>query len=80
MLLAGLLHMSADGWYRSVNILVLLDPLLTQGGPVTLLVCALCQLFVRSCVLAHHGPVLFTCLCLHTSQLGAASLFGVCLR
>ena len=30
MLLAGLLHMSADGWYRSVNILVLLDPWLTQ--------------------------------------------------
>ena len=25
-------------------------------------------------------PVLFACLCLHTSQLASASLFGVCLR
>ena len=40
---------------RSVNTLVLLDPLLTQGGPVTFLACTLHQLFVGSCNLAHHG-------------------------
>ena len=41
--------------YRSVNKLVLPDPWLTQGGPVTFPACALHQLFVRSCDLAHHG-------------------------
>ena len=41
--------------YRSVNTLVLPDPWLTQGGPVTFRVCALHQLLVRSCDLAHHG-------------------------
>ena len=66
--------------FRSVNTLVLPHPLLTQGGPVTFPVCALYQLFVRSCVFGASWPVLFTCLCLHTSQLDAASLFGVCLR
>ena len=40
---------------RSVNMLVLPDPWLTQGGQVTFLACALYQLFVRSCDLAHHG-------------------------
>ena len=40
---------------RFVNTLVLPDPLLTQGGSVTFLACALHQLFVRSCHLAHHG-------------------------
>ena len=35
--------------------LVLLDPWLTQEGPVTSLVSALYQLFVRSCDLAHDG-------------------------
>ena len=32
------------------------DPLLTQGGPVTFLACALHQLFITLCGLAHHGP------------------------
>ena len=40
-------------WF--VNTLVLPDPWLTQGGPVTFPACALHQLFVRSCDLAHHG-------------------------
>ena len=40
--------------YRSVNTFVL-HPWLTQGGPVTFPACALHQLFVRSCNLAHHG-------------------------
>ena len=31
----------AEPSYRSVNTLVLPDPLLTQGGPVTFLACAL---------------------------------------
>ena len=41
-----------------------------QGGPVTLPACALHQLFVRSCDLAHHG--LFcshVCVCTHHSSL-----------
>ena len=38
-----------------MNTLVIPDPLLTQGGPVTFLSCALHQLFVRSCDLAQHG-------------------------
>ena len=41
--------------YRSVNTLVLPDPWLTQGGPVTFPAYALHQLFVRSCEFAHHG-------------------------
>ena len=64
--------------YRSWNTLVLPDPWLTQEGPVTFPACALYQLFVRSCDLAHHGlycshvwaythhsslrPLLFRCL------------------
>ena len=52
--------------YRSVNTLVLPDPWLTRGGPVTFSACALHQIFVRSCDLAHHG--LFcshVCVCTH---------------
>ena len=45
----------AEPRYRSVNTLVLPDPLLTQGGPVTFLPCALHLLYVRSCDLAHRG-------------------------
>ena len=41
--------------YRVLNMLVLPDPSLTQDGPVTFPACALHQLFVRSCDLAHHG-------------------------
>ena len=41
--------------YRCVHTLVLPDPWLTQEGPVTFPACALYQLFVRSCDLAHHG-------------------------
>ena len=41
--------------HRSLNILVLPDPWLTQGGLVTFPACALCQLFFRSGDLAHHG-------------------------
>ena len=56
--------------YRSVNTLVLPDPWLTQGGPVTFLACALHQLFVRSCDLAHHGPYCsLVCVCSHHSSL-----------
>ena len=44
-----------------MNTIVLPDPLLTQGSPVTFLACALLQLFVRSCVLAH-------CVCTHRSS------------
>ena len=45
----------AKSGYRSVNTLVFPDPWLTQGAPVTLPACALHQLFVMSCDLAHHG-------------------------
>ena len=57
--------------HRSVYMLVLPDPWLTQGGPVTFLARALCQLFVRSCDLAHHGPLQhlsFRCLPLLSSR------------
>ena len=63
--------------HRSVNTLVLPDPLLTQGGSVTFLACALHQLFVRSCDLADHGLYCFACLRLYTPQLLAASAFSV---
>ena len=53
----------AKPWYRSVNTL-------THGShkeaTVTFPACALHLLFVRSCDLAHHGLVLFTCLCPYT--------------
>ena len=56
--------------YRSVNTLVLPDPWLTQGGPVTFPACALYQLFVRSCDLAHHGlHCSHVCVCTHHSSL-----------
>ena len=61
--------------HRSVNTLVLPDPLLTQEGLVTFLACALHQLFVVR--LGTSWPILFTCLCLHTPQLLAASAFSV---
>ena len=51
--------------YRSVNTLVLHDPWLTQESPVTFPVCALYQLFVRSCVFAHHG-LYCSHVCTHT--------------
>ena len=55
---------------RSVNTLVLPDPLLTQGGPVTFQACALHQLFVRSCDLAHRGLCCSrVCVCTHRSSL-----------
>ena len=55
---------------RSVNTLVLPDPLLTQGGPVTFQACALHQLFVRSCDLAHRGLYCsHVCVCTHHSSL-----------
>ena len=66
--------------YRSVNTLVLPDPWLTQESPVTFPACALYQGFCQVVRFGASWPVLFTCLCLHTSQLVAASLFGVCLR
>ena len=51
------------------------DPLLTQGGPVTFPACALYQLFVRSCVLAHHGLYCsHVCACTHHSSLQHLSL------
>ena len=50
--------------------LVLPDPWLTQGGLVTFLACALYQLFVRSCDLAHHGLYCsHVCACTHHSSL-----------
>ena len=56
--------------YRSVNTLVLPDPWLTQGGPVTFPACALYQLFVRSCDLAHHGlHCSHVCVCTHHRSL-----------
>ena len=68
----------AEPRYRSVNTFVLPDPLLTQGGPVTFLPCAL--LFVRSCDLAHHGPYCsHVCACTHHSSLQHLP-FCVCLR
>ena len=48
-----------------MNTLVLPDPWLTQEGPVTFPACALYQLFVRSCDLAHHG--------LHCSHVGVCT-------
>ena len=60
----------AEPRYRSVNTLVLPDTWLTQGGPVTFLACALHQLFVRSCDLAHHGLYCsLVCVCTHHSSL-----------
>ena len=48
---------------------------------MTFLACALHQLFVRSCHLAHHGLCFFTCLCfVHITARCSISLFGVCLR
>ena len=59
--------------YRFVNTLVLPDPWLTQGGPVTFPACALHQAFRQVVRLSASWPVLFTCLCLYTPQLLAAS-------
>ena len=60
----------AEPRYRSVNTLVLPDPLLTQGGPVTFLARALHQLFVRLCDLAHRGLCCSrVCVCTHRSSL-----------
>ena len=56
--------------YRSVNTLVLPDPLLTQGGPVTFPACALHYLFVCSCDLAHHG-LCCSHVCAHSSLLNS---------
>ena len=54
--------------YRSVDTLVVPDPLLTQGGPVAFLAYALHQLCVRSCELAHHGLCCsHVCACTHHS-------------
>ena len=41
--------------YRVLYTLVLPDPRLTQDGSVTFPACALCQVFVWSCDLAHDG-------------------------
>ena len=66
--------------YRSVNTLVLPGPWLTQGGPVTFPVCALCQLFVRSCDLAHHGLYCsHVYVCTHFTAPCRTCIFGVCL-
>ena len=70
----------AEPRYRSVDTLVLPDPLLTQGGSVTFLACALHYLFVRSCDLAHHGLYCsHVCVCTHHSSLQHLP-FCVCLR
>ena len=70
----------AEPRYRSVNTVVLPDPLLTQGGPVTFQACALHQLFVRSRDLAHHGLYCsHVCACTHHSSLQHLP-FCVCLR
>ena len=66
--------------YRVLNTLVLPDPWLTQEGPVTFPACALYQLFVRSCDLAHDGLHCSRFCFNTTSQLASASLFGVCVR
>ena len=59
---------------------VLPDPLLTQGGAVTFLACALHKLFVRSCDLARHGLYCsHVCARTHHSSLRLL-LFGVCPR
>ena len=61
--------------HRSVNMLVLPDPWLTQGGLVTFLACALYQLFVRSCDLAHRGLYCsHVCACTHHSPLQHLSI------
>ena len=66
--------------YWSWNTLVLPDPWLTQEGPVTFPARALCQLFVRSCDLAHHGLYCsHVCAYTHHSSLRPL-LFGVCPR
>ena len=66
----------AKSGYRSVNTLVFPDPSLTQGGPVTLPACALHQLFVRSCDLAHHVHMSMS---VHTTAPRSNCIFGVCL-
>ena len=61
--------------YQVLCTLVLPDPWLTQEGPVTLPACALYQLFVRSCDLAHHGlHSSHFCACTHHSLLLHLSL------
>ena len=66
--------------YRSVNTLALADPSLTQGCPVTFLACALHQLFVRSCDLAHDG-LYCSHVCVYTHHSSLQHLpFCVCLR
>ena len=67
----------AESRCRSMHTLVLLDPWLTQGGPLTFLACALHQLFVRSCDLAHHGLCCsHVCVCTHhSSYLSACGCF-----
>ena len=70
----------AEPRYRSVNTLVLPDPLPTQGDPVTFQAFALHQLFVRSCDLAHHFLYCsHICACTHHSSLQHLP-FCVCLR
>ena len=63
--------------HRFVNMLVLPDTWITQGDPVDIpsvyIVPAFCQV-VR---FGTSWPFLFTCLCLHTSQLVAASAYSV---
>ena len=62
--------------HRSVNTLVLPDPLLTQAGDIPSVCIALA--FRQVVRLGASWPVLCTCLCLHTPQLVAAPPFSAC--
>ena len=64
LLLAWLPYPFTKKEYGALNTLVFPDPWLIQEGPVTFPACALYQLFVRSCNLAHVGPTLYTFLLL----------------
>ena len=64
-------QLTCEPRYRSLDTVVLPDPLLTQGGPVT---CVHCTTFSYGRATWHiRVCILFTCLYLYTPQLLAAS-------
>ena len=68
----------AESRYWSMHTLALPDPSLTQWGLVTFLACALHQLFVRSCDLAHH-PLYCSHVCASTHRNSLQHLPHLCL-
>ena len=68
----------AESRYWSMHTLALPDPSVTQWGLVTFLACALHQLFVRSCDLAHH-PLYCSHVCASTHRNSLQHLPHLCL-